>query len=73
MNKALYELVEESVTLDGRKFEIPAMIVYDVSDDKIQQYRSLYDRLSIAKQAAKGWLEKKTVNSIVNRMEKGLH
>jgi len=73
MNKALYELIEEPVTPDGRKFEIPAMIVYEVSDDKIQQYKSFYDRLSIAKQAAKRWLEKKTVNSIVNRMEKGLH
>jgi hypothetical protein len=30
------------------------------------------DRLTIAKQGAKGWMEKMMVNMIVNNMEKGL-
>jgi len=72
-NKIFHELIVEGVTPDGRKFEIPGMDVYEISDGKIQQKRSFYDGLSIAKQCAKGWLEKTIINAVVNRMEKGLH
>jgi hypothetical protein len=33
--------------------------VYELRGEKIQQHRALYDRLSIGKQAAKGWFAKK--------------
>jgi hypothetical protein len=32
-----------------------------------------FDRLSLAKQAAKGWFSKRLVGSIEAQMEKGLH
>jgi len=34
--------------------------------------RTVYDRLSIAKQLAKGWLAKWVVNSVISPFEKGL-
>ncbi len=71
-NKAVHEHVFEAVTLDGMKYEILGACVYEFSGEKIQQHTDLYDRLSIAKQAARGWLEKKIINAVVNRMEKGL-
>jgi hypothetical protein len=48
--------------------------VYEFSGEKIQQlHRAYYDRLSMGKQVAKGWFEKKVLNFIANRWEKGLH
>jgi hypothetical protein len=38
----------------------------------IQSVRGFLDRLAIAKQAAKGPIEKMMVNMLVNSMEKGL-
>ena len=74
-NKAVYEHVIEGSTHDGRRFrEIPAITVFEFSGEKIQQqHRLYYDRLSMSKQTAKGWLEKKVMGFIVNRWEKGLH
>jgi len=73
-NKAVWEWVYEGSMPDGRRWrEIPGITVYMFSGEKIQQYGEYYDRLSMAKQVAKGWLEKKMVGTIVNRWEKGLH
>jgi len=71
-NKAFSEAVEEYVMPDRGKIEIPAMFVFEFSNDKIQQGRAYYDRLSIAKQVAKGGMEKMAVDGIINVMEKGL-
>lgn len=71
-NKSFYESISENVTPDGRKFEIRAISVHEFSGDKIQHVRLFYDRLSIAKQATKGWLEKLIINTVVSRAEKGL-
>lgn len=71
-NKAFSEAVEEYVMPDHGKIEIPAMFVFEFSNDKIQQGRAYYDRLSIAKQVAKGGMEKMAVDGIINVMEKGL-
>jgi ketosteroid isomerase-like protein len=71
-NKVVYEHVEEGVT-SGEKWEIPVMCVYEFSGEKIQQHRAFYDRLSIAKQAAKGPVGKRVVSSVVKGWEKGLH
>ena len=55
------------------KYQILALCIYEFKGDKIQHVRSAYDRLSLAKQATKGKIAKTAVNSIINRMEKGLH
>ena len=73
-NIAVYEEVFEGSTSDGRRFgEIPVIIVEEFSGEKIQRHREYFDRLSMAKQGAKGWFERLIVGSIVNRIEKGLH
>lgn len=54
------------------KYKALAIWVYEFSDDKIQHQRLVYDRLSMAKQVAKGWFAKKVVSSIVKRAEKEL-
>lgn len=73
-NKAIYEHVFDSVSLDGGKsHDIPAIGVFEFKDGKIQQHKLLYDRLSVAKQSVKGWFARKVVGAIVNGWEKGLH
>ena len=71
-NKAFYEHVI-AATIEGKRAEGLAMCAYEFTNDKIQEVRTVYDRLLMAKQAAKGWLAKTLVNSIVKQAEKGLH
>lgn len=71
-NKGVYEHIFAGTT-EGMRGEMLVMCVYEFSDEKIQHARSVYDRLSLAKQVAKGWFAKRIVNSIVKRAEKGLH
>ncbi len=71
-NKAVYEHVI-SGTFQGQKWEVLAMCAYEFSNDKIKSMRTVFDRLLMAKQSARGWFATRAVNSIVNAMEKGLH
>ena len=68
-NKAFYEHVI-AATIEGNRAEGLAMCAYEFTNDKVQEVRTVYDRLLMAKQAAKGWLAKNIVNSIVKRAEK---
>ncbi len=77
-NKAVAEDISEG-EYEGKKYEVPAVTVFEFSDDKIQHIRLFYDKLSIIKQVTMqykgvtGWFAKRIVNSIVKRAEKGLH
>ena len=62
-----------SGTIDGMKWDTLGLCIYEFTGDKIKSIRSVYDRLSIAKQASKGIMAKSAVNGILKRMEKGLH
>jgi len=70
-NKAFVEHVI-AATMEGMRGEVLAMCAWEFSDGKIQRMATVMDRLSLAKQAAKGWLAKWIVNSILKRAEKGL-
>lgn len=70
--KAFFEHVIGG-TVQGKRAEVLAMCAYEFSGDKIKEVRTTFDRLLMAQQAAPGWLAKKTINSIVNKMEAGLH
>jgi limonene-1,2-epoxide hydrolase len=70
-NTGVYEHVF-SGTFKGRKWETLSLCIYEFSGDKILNIRTVYDRLSMAKQVAKGIVEKRVVNSLVKAMEKGL-
>jgi uncharacterized protein (TIGR02246 family) len=71
-DRAAYEHILEG-SYEGMKYQILALCIYEFKGDKIQHIRTVYDRLSMAKQLAKGKITKTAVNSIINRMEKGLH
>jgi len=71
-NRAVFEHIVEG-TYEGTRYEALTICVYEFSDEKIQHLRTVVDRLSIAKQVAKGWFAKRIMNSIIVRAEKGLH
>jgi hypothetical protein len=71
-DRAVYEHILEG-SYEGMKYQILALCIYEFKGDKIQHIRAVYDRLSLAKQLAKGPVAKTAVNSIINRMKKGLH
>ncbi len=73
-NKAVLEFVSEGTSSrgGGKKQQLPGMAVFEFRNGKVQQVHDYYDRLLIAQQLANGWLEKKIVNAVVNRMGKGL-
>ncbi len=71
-NKAVYQYIFES-TYEGIKIKVGNVCIYEFSGDRIKNHWIITDRLSMAKQAAKGPIAKMAVNTIVSRMEKGLH
>ena len=71
-NRGAYEHILEG-TSEGAKWEVLALCVYEFGNDKIRSLRTVYDRLSVAKQVAKGGMAGMAVNTIIKRMEKGLH
>ena len=70
-NKAVWQYTLEG-TLDGMKFEVPGVCLYEFKNEKIFQHTTITDRLTLAKQVVKGAVQKRIVNSIVNTAEKGL-
>jgi uncharacterized protein (TIGR02246 family) len=71
-NKLAAEHIIAVTMANGMKWQVPITCIYEFADGKIQLHKMSYDRLSVAKQAAKGWLAKRLVNSIIGQMEKGL-
>ena len=61
-----------SGTIEGKKWELPALCSYEFSGDKIKNITTVFDRLALAKQVATGFMAKKAVNSIISAMGKGL-
>jgi uncharacterized protein (TIGR02246 family) len=59
-------------TTEGKKWQVPATCIYEFKNEKIQNIRTFYDRLSQAKQGANGVMQRWVVNSVVNSMEKSL-
>ncbi|MEM2147837.1 MAG: nuclear transport factor 2 family protein [Candidatus Bathyarchaeia archaeon] len=72
-NKLTAEHIIAVTMKNGAKWQVPIACMYAFADGKIKLHKMSYDRLSVAKQAVTGWLAKRLVNSIVIRIEKGLH
>ena len=70
-NKAVYEHIFRG-TRRGKKWQALVISVCEFNNEKIQRIRSVYDRLSIAKQAARG-CGTRLIPYIIMRAEKGLH
>lgn len=58
--------------IDDDHAEFLAMSSFEFSNGKIKLWRQLFDRLSIAEQAASGFLPQKAVGAIVREARKGL-
>jgi limonene-1,2-epoxide hydrolase len=71
-NVVTHEYVIEETVKEG-KMSSPSVAVAEIKNGKVQRIRDYYDRLAVAKQLAKGVFATRTVNSIINQMEKGLH
>jgi ketosteroid isomerase-like protein len=71
-NTVVYENDLEG-TYEGKKFVVREVSIVEFKDEKFQSVRGVSDRVSLLKQLTKGWMATRTVNSIVNTMEKGLH
>jgi ketosteroid isomerase-like protein len=69
--KAFFEHVL-SGTYQGQKFEFLGMCAYEFSGEKIKNMRTVYDRLLVASQCAKGWPARPIVNMVVKRSEKAM-
>jgi ketosteroid isomerase-like protein len=61
-----------SGTVQGKKVEIPTVCIYEFKNEKIQSIRGFFDRLGMARQAARGPFARWMVNSLVKAIEKGL-
>ena len=76
-NNAVYEQIIEGVSAHKRTFEVPAISIFEFSGEKIQQYRTLCDRMTLGKQACGeqgigGWIDRKILGGILNTWEGGL-
>ncbi len=71
-SNAVYEHVLKGA-YKGAKWEALALCAYEFSGENIHSIRSVYDRLSIAKQTARGIVAPVAVNLLVKGMERGLH
>jgi ketosteroid isomerase-like protein len=69
--RAFYEHVI-SGTYRGKKFEMLAMCAYEFNGDKIQNLRSVYDRLLVAQETVSGWPAKSMVDTVVRQSEKAM-
>jgi ketosteroid isomerase-like protein len=77
-NKAVYEQIIEGVSAHDRTYEAPAISIFEFSGEKIQQYRTLCDRMTLGKQGCGkqgygGWLDRRILTGILNTWEGGLH
>jgi len=70
-DKAVYQHTLEG-TIEGNKYKVPSICIYEFSGEKCKNHWSLLDRITIAKQTVTGPIARKVVNTTVNRMEKGL-
>jgi len=61
-----------SGTIDGRKFESPAVCIDEFKNGKIVNSRTYFDRLAQSQQVAKGMFAKSGVNAVIKAVQKGL-
>ena len=64
---------EGSARLDDIRAHVTSSIMCEFADGKFVNAHSYYDRISLARQLAKGWLQTRIVKFLVGQMEKRLH
>jgi ketosteroid isomerase-like protein len=59
-------------TFQGSTWELPMLCSYEFTDGKIRRIVTIYDRLALAKQVAKGWMARRAVAAVIKGSERGL-
>ena len=70
-NRALIEHTLAG-TIRGEPCQWLAICAYEFEDGKIQEVRTVYDRLTLVQQSATGWLESKIVDAVASQTESGI-
>lgn len=70
-NRAVYEH-NVSATFRGKKWKLPMLCTYELSEGRIRRLVTLFDRLALAKQVGAGWMAQRTVAAVIKASEKGL-
>jgi ketosteroid isomerase-like protein len=67
-------IIEHNIsgTTSGKKWQVPAVCIYEFEKDKIKTMRTFMDRLALAKQAAGGLIATKAVDAVIDGTQKGL-
>jgi ketosteroid isomerase-like protein len=71
-DKAVYQSIYDA-KYNGMKIRVGNVCTYEFSGGKIKNHWITTDRLSMVKQVANGPIERKIVNSLIAKTEKGLH
>lgn len=70
-DRAFVEYILSGI-FQGKKFEVLAIDAYEFSGDKFKAMRTVFDRLRLAQQVAKGWPAKPLINMVVKQSEKAM-
>jgi ketosteroid isomerase-like protein len=67
-------LIEHTLagTVRGEPCRWLAICAYEFEDGKIQEVRTVYDRLTLVQQSATGWLESRIVDAVASQTESGI-
>ncbi len=67
-------LIEHTLagTIRGEPCEWLGMCAYEFRNSKIQEVRTVFDRMALLQQSATGWLESKIVDAVARPTESGL-
>lgn len=71
-NEAIYEYVFKGTSKEGVPWTVLAFSTYEFNGNKIKRMTTVFDRLAMVKQTAKGRLIQMAVASVVNYAEKGM-
>jgi ketosteroid isomerase-like protein len=66
-------LIEHTLagTVRGEPCQWLGMCAYEFRDGKIQEMRTVFDRMTLVQQSATGWLESKIVDAVASQTESG--
>lgn len=71
-NEGIHEFIFKGTTKDGMPWTLLALTVYEFKGDQIKRMTTVFDRLALVKQTAKGWLTRMAVNNAASFAERGM-
>lgn len=71
-NECVHEYIFKGTTSEGMPWTVLALSIYEFNGNKIKRIITVFDRLALVRQTAKGRLVQMAVNSVVNHAERGM-